>query len=108
MALVAPASGLPGIPSAPPPALLPCGPWISEEPPRTSETPPAAPELLPPALFPGPWAEKSTPEFVDSVLFDRPPPQPVHENLRSLRATFAAYEAARTGAPVTLESFGNA
>ncbi|HRP03453.1 MAG TPA: hypothetical protein PLV87_00935, partial [Opitutaceae bacterium] len=47
-------------------------------------------------------------EFVDSVLFDRPPPQPVHENLRSLRATFAAYEAARTGAPVTLESFGNA
>ncbi|MBX7121880.1 MAG: Gfo/Idh/MocA family oxidoreductase [Opitutaceae bacterium] len=47
-------------------------------------------------------------EFVDSVLFDSPPPQPAHENLRSLRATFAAYEAARTRTPVTLESFGNA
>nr|MBP7143311.1 hypothetical protein [Opitutaceae bacterium] len=46
-------------------------------------------------------------EFVDSVLLDRPPPQPVAENLRSLRATFAAYEAARTGTPVTLASFGN-
>jgi predicted dehydrogenase len=47
-------------------------------------------------------------EFVDSVLHGLPPPQPVEENLRGLRATFAAYEAARTGSPVTLASFGNA
>ncbi len=45
-------------------------------------------------------------EFVDSVLHDQPPPQPVAENLRSLRATFAAYESARTGLPVALASFG--
>lgn len=45
-------------------------------------------------------------EFVDSVLHDKPPPQPAAENLRSLRATFAAYESARTGLPVKLASFG--
>ncbi len=44
-------------------------------------------------------------EFVDSVLYGKPPPQPAAENLRSLRATFAAYESARTGLPVLLASF---
>ncbi|MBE7539230.1 MAG: Gfo/Idh/MocA family oxidoreductase [Opitutaceae bacterium] len=44
-------------------------------------------------------------EFVDSILHETPPPQPARENLRSLRATFAAYESARIGSAVVLEAF---
>jgi predicted dehydrogenase len=35
-------------------------------------------------------------KFTDSLLDGSPPPQPAHDNLRSLLATFAAYEAAQT------------
>jgi predicted dehydrogenase len=44
-------------------------------------------------------------EFVESVLSNRPGPQPAIENLKTLEATFAAYEAARRGEPVVLAEF---
>lgn len=43
--------------------------------------------------------------FVDSVLRDAPPPPSAAENLRSLRAIFAAYQSALSGAPVALAGF---
>lgn len=45
-------------------------------------------------------------DFVEAVLRGAPPPPSAAENLRSLRAIFAAYESARIGAPVTLADFG--
>ena len=45
-------------------------------------------------------------DFVEAVLRGAPPPPSAAENLRSLRAIFAAYESARTGTIVTLADYG--
>jgi predicted dehydrogenase len=44
-------------------------------------------------------------EFVDAVIQGRPAMYSAGENLESLKMTFAAYEAARTGQPVDLAEF---
>jgi len=46
-------------------------------------------------------------DFADCLLHGTPPPQPASENLRLLTTTFAAYESARTGAPVALVDFAS-
>lgn len=44
--------------------------------------------------------------FVDAVLYGAPPPSSAADNLRSLRAIFAAYESARTGSVVNCAGYG--
>jgi predicted dehydrogenase len=42
-------------------------------------------------------------EFANSILTSSPPPQPAADNLQSLAATFAAYDAAQSGRVVEME-----